>query len=45
MCLGNYFEMLAEKIQIDERMKDVLFELKANLKELEKPRNVLLLGE
>lgn len=43
--LGNYFDMSAEKNQEDERMKNVWIELKANLKEIEKPRNVLLLGD
>lgn len=43
--LGEYSNMIVEKIPEDERRNEVWNELKANLNEIKKPKNVHLLGE
>lgn len=42
--LDDNSDMFVEKDKKDERRNEVWSELKANLQEIEKPRNVLLLG-
>lgn len=44
ICFRFSFDMIVEKSPEEEQRKEVWNELRAHLKKIEKPRNILLLG-